>query len=137
MLQKVQVPVDASHNEPRAEYNQEGFYLIQADALKHGLNRADIAALDDNTTLDANDNTLIKINRLAQPVADFQLNVADGKFWTQLNCRLCNKNDGKDENNRHLSVPPVVVLRKEDFSYILSVLEMTCFNVGVYRLFFC
>jgi hypothetical protein len=59
------------------------------------------------------------------------MSVADGKFWTQLNCKLWTKNDDvrKDENNRQLSAPPVVVLRKEDFAYILSVLETTCFTV--------
>lgn len=131
MLQKVQVPVDASHNEPRATYTTDGFNLVQADALKHGLTRADVAALCECSVAEAAEDTLIKINRLSHSVADFQLNIADGKFWTQLNCKLWNKNDDgsrKDENNRYVNAPPIVVLRKEDFSYILSVLEFKCFE---------
>lgn len=128
MLQKVQVPVDASYNEPRAEYTLHANNLIQNDAVKHGLSRSEVPALRDTAFVEIVDEHMIKINKLAQPVADFQLSVADGKFWNQLNQKLWSKNEEtvrKDENNRHLNAPPI--LRKEDFAYILSVLEFNCF----------
>jgi hypothetical protein len=137
MLQKVQVPVDASYNEPRAEYTLDSTHLIQADAIKNGLSRLEIPALNDSIINDSFDEHTLKIHRLTQPVADFLMNIVDGKFWTQLNCKLWNKNEEsprKDENNRHLTTPPVIVLRKNDFLYIMSLLETNCFNVSLYRL---
>jgi hypothetical protein len=134
MLQKVQVPVDSSHNEPRAEYTLDGNHLIQMEAIKQGMNKTEICPLRDTTILEISDEHSLKINRLPQSVSDFLLSPQDGKFWTQLNCKLWNKNDEiarKDENNRHLTVPPVIVLQKDDFAYILSLFETICFNVSV------
>jgi hypothetical protein len=133
MLQKVQVPVDSSHNEPRAEYILDANHLIQSDAIKHGISRLEVPTFSDLRVTESVDDYALKINRLAQPVSDFILNVADGKFWAQLNCKLWNKNEDsprKDENNRHLTLPPTITLKKQDFVYILSLLETTCFNVS-------
>lgn len=133
-LFQVQVPVDASHSEPRAEYNLDATQLIQADAIRHGMNRLEVPPLSESIAATSADEHALKINRSKQPVADFLMTVADGKFWTQLNCKLWNKNDDsprKDENNRHLSAPPVIVLRKNDFAYVLSLLETKCFNVSL------
>jgi hypothetical protein len=129
MLQRVQVPVDASHSEPRTEFTLDANHLIKLEAIKQSANRAEVGPLRDTAITESSDEHSIKINRLPQPVSDFLLNAQDGKFWTQLNCRLWNGGLRKDENNRHLNVPPVIILKKNDFAYILSLLESTCFNV--------
>jgi hypothetical protein len=130
MLQRVQVPVDASYSEPRVEYTHDSTYYLNLDAGKLGLTKQEVFALRDTVIPEADEDKRLKIPRLAQPVAAVMLNRADGRFWTQLNCRLWNNENGvrKDENNRHPAVPPAVVLAKSDFTYIMSLLETNCFN---------
>ncbi|KAI6240046.1 Protein Jade-3 [Aphelenchoides fujianensis] len=53
-------------------------------------------------------------------------------FWKELNWQLWRAQRGseslRDENNRQMALPPAVVLRKEDFVYVLGLLETVCFR---------
>lgn len=65
----------------------------------------------------------------ARQVAEYALNVEDGRFWRQLNRALWQKRGGvrRDENNHRPALQSTIVLKRSDFAYLMSLLETTCF----------
>ncbi|KAI6215462.1 hypothetical protein M3Y94_00387600 [Aphelenchoides besseyi] len=131
MLQKVQVPVDASHNEPKVEFAKCDLTTVDTP-INDEHNRTNVEEPSIERVPLITTEASHRIGRLSEPVADFLINSDDIKFWKQLNWKLWAEQSGsltrRDENNHQLALPPIVMLRKTDFIYILSMLETTCFN---------
>ncbi|KAI6188590.1 hypothetical protein M3Y98_00370800 [Aphelenchoides besseyi] len=131
MLQKVQVPVEASHNEPKVEFAKSDISTVDTPNNNEH-NRTNVEEPSIDRVALATVDVSHQIGRLNEPVADFLVNSDDIKFWKQLNWKLWAEQSGsltrRDENNHQLALPPIVMLRKTDFTYILSMLETNCFN---------
>lgn len=125
MLRKVQVPVEASSNEPTISY----YHDLTPFMAEKNKSFTDSVPIQDPP--EAKNDSLINLNFLPIEVAEYELNEEDKSAWLRINTDFWNqKNVTRDENNKEVTEPAFVRLKKVNFAYILSLLETQTFKVS-------
>lgn len=124
LLRKVQVPVESVTSEAVVPYFRNELHF----------GRSSVEDRIPSYSVDG----AINLKPTGLKVAPYYMDNADVDFWRRLNRRLHTKvskvHSFRDENNKRVVEPFVARLSKVDFSYIMSLLETTAFNVSVFSL---